>query len=150
MYPSFTLENTFIGKDHKNAESLTITGYVEHPTEMEVVDADANWKAPGRKDAGEMRPKRYILDFFLRTSKGNYLEIFDNYYKDWKQIFEAKLQMGRAKDLNDLIYFEAFKDDINKFTNVGFRYFTFAEPNVTTKKRLLKKRVQMCYYKQMT
>jgi hypothetical protein len=128
LYPSWTLENVFIGRDHKNAESVTITGYIEHPTEMEIVEADANWKAPGRKDAGQLRPKRYILDFFLRTAEGNYPEIFDNYWKDWKQIFEAKLNMGRAKDINDLIYFVPFRKDKYKFTNKGFRYFTFGEP----------------------
>src|SRR5690606_11787810 len=69
------------------------------------------------------------LDFFLRTAEGNYAEIFDNYWKDWKQIFEAKLNMGRSKDLNDLLFFVPFKDDINKFTNKGFRFFTFEEDN---------------------
>lgn len=125
MYPSWTLENAFIGRDHKAGESITITGYIEHPTETEIVKGDANWKAPWRKDAGQLRPKRIILDFFLRTKEGNYPEVFDNYWKDWKQIFEAKINMGRDKDIADLIYFEPFVKDIYKFTNKGFRYFTF-------------------------
>jgi hypothetical protein len=116
-FPTWKLTNVFIGRDHSKAESLTITGYVEHPTETEILD-------------GIVQPKRYILDFFLRTGEGNYPEIFDNYWKDWKQIFEAKVNMGRAKDINDLIYFEPFKTDKYKFTNKGFRYFTFAE-NIT-------------------
>ena len=115
-FPTWKLENTFIGRDHKKGESVTITGYIEHPTDTEI-----------DKDTGLVRPKRYVLDFFLRTVEGNYPEIFDNYWKDWKQIFEAKLNMGRAKDLNDLIYFKPFIQDKYKFTNKGFRYFTFAE-----------------------
>jgi hypothetical protein len=115
MYPTWTLESTFIGKDHKNAESVTISGYIEHPTEMETLED------------GTIQPKRYILDFFLRTKEGRYPEIFDNYWKDWKQIFEAKVNMGRAKDLNDLIYFQPFVKDKYKFTNKGFRYFTFPD-----------------------
>ena len=72
---------------------------------------------------------KYVLDFFLRTAEGNYPEVFDNYWKDWKQIFEDKLNMGRSKDLNDLIYFVPFKKDKYKFTNKGFRYFTFTRDN---------------------
>jgi len=113
MFPSWELTNTFIGKEHRQQESVTITGTVTSP-----------------------EGKEYVLDFFLRTKEGNYLEIFDNYWKDWKQIFEAKLHMGRAKDLNDLIYFEPFTQDLNKFTNVGFRYFTFAEKNIADEKNL--------------
>ena len=129
-FPTWKLESAFIGKDHKQGESVTITGYIEHPTEMEVVQADANWKAPGRKDAGQLRPKRIILDFFLRTDEGNYPEIFDIYWKDWKQIFEAKLKMGRIKDIEDMVYFSPFLRDKfgYQFNNKGFRYLTFAEP----------------------
>jgi len=120
LYPSWTFENAFIGRDHKKGESITITGYVEHPTETEI---DEN--------TGEERAKRYILDFFLRTDEGNYPEVFDQYFKDWKQIFEAKINMGRGKDLNDLIYFQPFVEDKYKFTNKGFRYFTFADDAIT-------------------
>ena len=116
LFPSWTFENAFIGRDHKKGESITITGYVEHPTQTEI---DEN--------TGEERAKRYVLDFFLRTDEGNYPEIFDMYYKDWKQIFEAKIKMGRGKDLTDLIYFVPFREDKYKFTNKGFRYFTFAD-----------------------
>ena len=127
QFPSWTFETAFIGKDHKKGESITITGYIEHPTEMETVeDGKASY---GGKLYPNMvtRPKRYLLDFFLRTAEGSYPEIFDMYYKDWKQIFEAKIKMGRGKDLTDLIYFEPFREDKYKYTNKGFRYFTFAE-----------------------
>jgi LysM repeat protein len=127
LFPSWTLENTFIGTDHKKGESITISGYIEHPTEME--EAEEEILSYGGRLETKMvkRPKRYILDFFLRTQEGNYPEIFDHYYKDWKQIFEAKINMGRSKDLNDLIYFEPYRIDKYKYTNKGFRYFTFAD-----------------------
>jgi LysM repeat protein len=127
QFPNWTFETAFIGKDHKKGESITITGYVEHPTETEVVqDGMASY---GGRIVPNMitRPKRYVLDFFLRTDEGDYPEIFDMYYKDWKQIFEAKIKMGRGKDLTDLIYFVPFREDKYKFTNKGFRYFTFAD-----------------------
>lgn len=105
-YPDFKLTNIFIGKDHKKGESITIQG--------ELVEDG----------------KKYKFDFFLRTDEGNYPEVFDNYWKDWKQIFEAKLNMGRSKDIFDLIYFDPYIKDVYKFTNKGFRFFTFAEENV--------------------
>ena len=119
IFPSWTFQTAFIGRDHKNGESITITGYVEHPTRFEVDE-----------DTGEVRPKRYVLDFFLRTAEGNYPEVSDNYWKDWKQIFEAKINMGRGKDLTDLIYFSPYQDDKYKFTNAGFRYFSFVDNEI--------------------
>jgi hypothetical protein len=113
-FPEFVMTNAFIGRDHRKGESITISGYVEHPTEKEI---DSETKLE--------RPKRYVLDFFLRTDEGNYPEIFDNYWKDWKQIFEAKLNMGRSKDIADLIYFSPYIKDKFKFTNKGFRFFSF-------------------------
>ena len=50
MFPDFVLDVVFIGKDHKNAESLTITGHVTHPTE---IDPETGLN------------KQYVLDFFL-------------------------------------------------------------------------------------
>lgn len=130
MFPSWTLGATFIGKDHKKGESVTISGYIEHPTETVLVkNADGTGASMFFKpsDNGKILPKRYVLDFFLRTAEGNYPEIFDNYWKDWKQIFEAKIAMGRSKDINDLIYFDPFINDKYKFTSKGYRYFSFSE-----------------------
>ena len=124
--PGFKLDLAFIGKDHRNAESVTITGHAVDETQTELV-TENNLKGRSKKDIGKMMPKRYVLDFFLRTDQGKYPEIFDNYWKDWKQIFEAKINMGRAKDLMDLIYFVPFKADKYQFTNKGFYYFSFAE-----------------------
>lgn len=129
LFPSWTLTVSFIGRDHKKGESITISGYIEHPTEtvlVENADGTASSMFFKPSDNGKVLPKRYVLDFFLRTDKGNYPEVFDEYYKDWKQIFEAKINMGRGKDLADLIYFQPFRVDKYKFTNRGFRYFTYA------------------------
>ena len=124
--PGWGLDIAFIGKDHKKAESVTITGHVEDATQTELVTEDS-LKGRPKSDIGKIMPKRYVLDFFLRTDQGNYPEVFDNYWKDWKQIFEAKINMGRGKDIADLIYFVPFKQDVYKFTNKGFRYFSFAD-----------------------
>jgi hypothetical protein len=130
QFPSWSFEVGFIGSDHKKGESVTISGYVEHPTETVLVqNADGSGSSNFFKaeDNGKVLPKRYVLDFFLRTDEGKYPMVFDNYYLDWKQIFEAKINMGRGKDLTDLIYFIPFYEDKYKFTNKGFRYFSFAE-----------------------
>ena len=105
-YPDFKLTNIFIGKDHRKGESITVQGELTEDGKL------------------------YKFDFFLRTDEGNYPEVFDNYWKDWKQIFEAKLNMGRSKDIFDLIYFDPYIKDVFKFTNKGFRFFTFAEENI--------------------
>lgn len=134
QFPSWNFEVAFIGKDHKKGESITISGYVEHPTETVLVEgADGSGAANFFKatDNGKVMPKRYVLDFFLRTDEGKYPLVFDNYYLDWKQIFEAKINMGRGKDLTDLVYFVPFFEDKYKFTNKGFRYFTFADDHFT-------------------
>lgn len=116
IFPSWKFQTSFIGKDHKTGESITITGYVEHPTRFELDE-----------ETGEVRPKRYVLDFFLRTGEGAYPLVFDNYWLDWKQIFMAKLNMGRGKDLTDMIYYSPYLSDKYQFRNGGFRYFSFAD-----------------------
>lgn len=131
-FPGFQMTGAFIGRDRKKGESITIQGYIEHPTEMEM-----------DKDTGKLRKKRYSLDFFLRIDEGNYPEIFNSYWKDWKQIFEAKINMGRAKDIFDLIYFKPHKEeDRYKFTNKGFRFFSFDDKNYPDIKLNIK--TEMC------
>jgi hypothetical protein len=131
MYPDWKLVTAFIGKDHsKIGESITISGYIEHPTETVLVEgADGSAKTLFYKpeDNGKVMPQRYVLDFFLRTQEGKYPLYYENYYLDWKQIMEAKIDMGRGKDLTDLIYFEPFRTDKYKYTNKGYRYFTHAD-----------------------
>jgi hypothetical protein len=53
MFPTWELEKTFIGKDHKEGESVTITGTINHPTK---IDPKTGKKA------------KITLDFFLRIS----------------------------------------------------------------------------------
>ena len=116
-YPTFEMTNSFIGKDHKaNQETVTVQGVIP------ILD-DASKKQ--YDDKGNI--VAYTFDFFVRTAEGNYPEIFDNYFKDWKQIFEAKVKMGRSKDIVDLIYYDPFIDNAFKFTNAGYRYFSFAD-----------------------
>ena len=134
QFPSWSFEVGFIGGDHKKGESITISGYVEHPTEtvlVENADGSGSTNFFKAEDNGKVLPKRYVLDFFLRTDEGKYPLVFDNYFLDWKQIFEAKINMGRGKDLTDLIYFIPFREDKYKFTNKGFRYFSFADDSIT-------------------
>lgn len=116
-YPTFEMTNAFIGKDHKaNQETVTVQGVIP------ILDDAGNKQYD---DKGNLIA--YTFDFFVRTAEGNYPEIFDNYFKDWKQIFEAKIKMGRSKDIVDLIYYDPFIDNKFKFTNAGYRYFSFAD-----------------------
>jgi hypothetical protein len=116
-YPTFEMTNSFIGKDHKaNQETVTVQGVIPILDEAGKKQYD---------DKGNIIA--YTFDFFVRTAEGNYPEIFDNYFKDWKQIFEAKVKMGRSKDIVDLIYYDPFIDNAFKFTNAGYRYFSFAD-----------------------
>lgn len=118
-FPSWELTNVFIGKDHKNAESVTVQGTIEHPT---------------IRDENGL-PSKYAIDFFVRTANAIKEEKFDNYWKEWKQIFEAKLNMGRSKDINDLIYYDPFIEDKYKFNSKGYRYFTFSENDLYNHKK---------------
>ena len=117
LYPDFTLLTAFVGRDHKKGESVTVTGVIN-----------------GKFKRGKYIEKTgTIVDFFVRTkeSDGN-KEEFDNYWKTWKGIYEAKLKMGRLKDLTDFIYFDPFIKDKYKFTNKGYRYFSYAEKDNST------------------
>jgi len=130
MFPTFKFVRAFIGKDHaQKGESITITGTIEHPTETELVTQEnLNGRSP--KNIGKQMPKLYALDFFLRTKEGSYPRQYTGYnkfYKEWKEIFEAKINMGRSKDLNDLIYFIPSVQDKEgfQFNRKAMRYFSF-------------------------
>jgi len=113
LYPTFTITNAFVGRDHKKGESITVSGVID-----------------GKFKKGKHIEKTgTVVDFFVRTKESeDNIEEFDNYWKTWKSIYEAKLKMGRLKDLVDFIYFDPFIKDVFKFTNKGYRYFSFAEP----------------------
>ena len=135
MFPTFKLLRTFIGKGELiEGESIVITGTIEHPTDTELVTQDNVANGYNKKDIGKVKPKLYMLDFFLRTKPGSYPMQYtgsEKWYKEWKQIFEAKVTMGRGKDLTDLIYFmPKVKDQYDyKFRNKGYRYFSFTNEN---------------------
>lgn len=113
LYPSFKITTAFVGRDHKKGESITVSG---------VIDGEF-------KNGKHIEKTGTIVDFFVRTKESeDSIEEFDNYWKTWKGIYEAKLKMGRAKDLTDFIFFDPFVKDVFKFTNKGYRYFSFAEP----------------------
>lgn len=132
MFPTWKILRTFIGKGNlKEGESIVITGTIQHPTDTVLVTQDNVANGYNKKDIGKVKPKLYLLDFFLRTKPGNYPMQYEGYkqwYKEWKQIFEAKVDMGRGKDLTDLIYFIPKVEDKQgfQFRNVGYRYFAFA------------------------
>lgn len=116
LYPDFKITNAFVGRDHKKGESVTISGVIN----------------------GEFENGKYIentgivVDFFVRIQETEKKEEFDNYWKTWKGIYEAKFKMGRSKDLVDFIYFEPFLEDTYKFTNKGYRYFSFTDDTINT------------------
>lgn len=106
---SIVLKNAFIGLDHAEGETITI--------QMTHVNSEG---------------VKYELDFFLRTAEGSYPLIFDNVWLDWKQIFEAKILTGRAKDMRDLILFpRPYVMDGYEMgfiaKNKGYRAFDFAD-----------------------
>ncbi len=135
MFPTFKLLRTFIGKGElMEGESIVVTGTIEHPTATELVTQDNVAQGYNKKDIGKVKPKLYALDFFLRTKPGSYPMQYtgsEKWYKEWKQIFEAKVTMGRGKDLTDLIYFMPKVEDkySYKFRNKGYRYFSFTNEN---------------------
>ena len=116
-YPTFEMTNAFIGKDHKAyQETVTVQGIIPILDDAGKKQYDNNGNVVG-----------YLFDFFVRTNFGNYPDVYDEYFYDWKQIFEAKVKMGRSKDLMDLIYYEPFIDSKFKFGNAGYKYFSFAD-----------------------
>ena len=94
----------FVGREHKKGESITLTYHL--------------------KLEGKDEP--ITLDFFVRSQEGKYPERFDESWKDVKQILEAKINMGRSKDLVDLILFKPRKGMGKRysFQNAGYRMFT--------------------------
>lgn len=68
---------------------------------------------------------KYMIDIFFRQE--NNLDLTEKNFQDWEPIFEAKLRMGRAKDINDFANYIPFntvvKDKIAQRT--GLRHFSF-------------------------
>lgn len=116
LYPDFKITNAFVGRDHKKGESVTISG---------VINGEF-------KNGKHVEKTGTVVDFFVRIKENEVKEEFDNYWKTWKGIYEAKLKMGRLKDLVDHIYFEPFIEDKYKFVNKGYRYFSYTDNSINT------------------
>lgn len=132
-YPSFQLTNAFYGGDHDAFESLTLQAVVNgefyesdgtHEKEVSYYVRDRKTQKPVKvKETKTVKHKKgeliddtgYVLDFFVRLKPGQDEHI--NYFKLWKEIFIAKLKMGREKDFIDFKAFVPFTK-----SQEGFRF----------------------------
>lgn len=139
-YPGFVMTKAFYGSEHDKYESLTVQGYIdpERFEKDETIEEKYSYytrnpytKRLEKKEGvatklykkGEIIPGTgYALDFFVRLKPGQDEHI--NYFKLWKEIFIAKLKMGREKDFIDFKAFIPFtksKDDF-RFNYKGWRH----------------------------
>lgn len=142
-YPSYQIINGFYGNEHNSFESLTVQGVVNgefyeldgtHEEEIKYYSKDEVTKKPIQlKKKIEIKHKKgdwikdsgYVIDFFIRLEPKQ--EEHENYFKLWKEIMIAKLQMGRDKDFIDWKAFVPYlksKDSFN-FNYEGFRHFNY-------------------------
>jgi hypothetical protein len=139
-YPSLQLTNGFYGGEHDKYESLTVQGVVDgefyesngkHEEEVSYYVRDSKTNKPVKvKETRIVKHRKgdwkkdtgYALDFFIRLRPGQDEHI--NYFKLWKEIFIAKLKMGRDKDFIDFKAFIPFtksRDDF-RFNYKGWRH----------------------------
>lgn len=65
----------------------------------------------------------YSIDLFFHI---NPTDNNEKTFQDWQPIFQAKLKMGRAKDLRDFANYVPFNDNVQKIAQTpGFRHFNF-------------------------
>ena len=142
-YPSFRVTNQFYGAEHNKFESLTMQGVIdaeyyteagEHEEIYSYYAKDKVTKKPIKvkkttivsHEPGDMVPNTgYAIDFFVRLKPNQ--EQHENYFKLWKEIMIAKLQMGRDKDFSDWKAFVPYlksKDEFN-FNYEGFRHINY-------------------------
>lgn len=142
-YPSLKLTNGFYGGEHQAYESFTLQGVIngdlyssagyheeevshfeKHPETQKPIKVTNTIKVHHRE--GEwIKNTGYAVDFFVRLKP--FQEEHENYFKLWKEIMIAKLQMGRDKDFRDwkaFIPFTKSKDSFN-FNYEGFRHFNY-------------------------
>lgn len=69
----------------------------------------------------------YAIDIFVDPTKSEQLDTIEDNFQDWKHIFAAKIQMGRAKDMLDFVNYKPFnRDETGQFAQMkGLRHFTF-------------------------
>lgn len=142
-YPTYELIGGFYGGEHGDLESFTVQGVIDakkYPsfgTHKEIYNSyrkDPITKAPivEKKEVsvphlkGEIvKDTGYVIDFFVRLQDNQ--EEHENYFKLWKEIMIAKLQMGRDKDFIDWKAFVPYmkSQDSFNFNYSGFRHFNY-------------------------
>lgn len=136
-YPTYKTTNVFYGEGY---DTLTVQGVVDgefytedgkHDEQISYYVRDPKTKRPvkvketiskNHKKGEPIKDTGYALDFFVRLKPGQDEHI--NYFKLWKEIFIAKLKMGRDKDFIDFKTFIPFtksKDDF-RFNYKGWRH----------------------------
>jgi hypothetical protein len=101
--------NSFFGPDgYKDMKSLTITG---------IIDGEYN-------NGVYVEGTGYIIDLFIRHSPTN--EDSEISFKNWRDIFVAKLSMNRYKDIKDFVNFKPFVESLPQYS---FKYYP--EKNIT-------------------
>jgi len=143
IYPSLKPINIFYGKEHNTFESLTLQTVINgeyykeagiHKKTVSFYSKDKNDLSPV-KNTREVLEKHakgdyiegtgYVVDFFIRLKPNQ--EQHENYFKLWKEIMIAKLEMGRDKDFIDWKAFVPYmksKDSFN-FNYEGFRHINY-------------------------
>lgn len=142
-YPTYELIGGFYGGEHGDLESFTVQGVIDakkYPsfgTHKEIYNSyrkDPKTKAPivEKKEVSVphlkgdiIKDTGYVIDFFVRLQDNQ--EEHENYFKLWKEIMIAKLQMGRDKDFIDWKAFVPYmkSQDSFNFNYSGFRHFNY-------------------------
>lgn len=109
MYPDIDMRPAYVNDNNGNHSGITWTG---------IIDGTFDSKGDHVDGTG------YMVDFFISltaTEKNR----FDGMFKVWKEIFKAKIRLGRAKDMQDMIAFIPFESSKYKFEDAGFRLFDY-------------------------
>ncbi len=142
-YPNYELINGFYGAEHNSFESFTVQGVIDgkfyeengtHEEEIKYYKKDPQTKKPIKitekvkvkhKKGDWIKDSGYVIDFFIRLKPKQ--EEHENYFKLWKEIMIAKLQMGRDKDFIDWKAFVPYlkSQDSFNFNYEGFRHFNY-------------------------
>lgn len=113
LHPEFKVTNIFTDRTQLRLfSSLVFAGTIEHPTEMIF-----------NEETGKMEKRKHHFDFFVSLGEPVIKDPVETKYHFWSSIMKAKLSMGRAKDINDLIFFKPFEPTSDIFNIPGSRYF---------------------------
>ena len=142
-YPTYKVINGFYGAEHKAYESVTVQGVIDgefydsmgfHTEDISYYKKDPLTKKPVKvnktirkfhKKGDWKKDTGYVIDFFVRLAPRQ--EEHENYFKLWKEIMIAKLQMGRDKDFIDWKAFAPYTKSRNEynFNYEGYRHFNY-------------------------